>query len=81
MSEHVADKVDVRKLAHAYVALALAQDDAKRYVTKHSAQAALLPLLNGLEVTAELLGEILQHSLPEIDQLPPLTIASSNLVM
>jgi hypothetical protein len=74
------ENVDVRKLARAYVALALAQDEAKRYVTKHSTHAALLPLLTSLDITAELLEEILQTALPEKD-LPPSEIACSNLVM
>lgn len=81
MPELFADKVDVRKLAHAYVALALAQDEAKRYVRKHSAQAALLPLLNSLEVTAELLEEVLQNALPEKDPPPAPSITCSNMLM
>jgi hypothetical protein len=82
MSEHFADKVDIRKLAHAYVALAMAQDEARRYVKQqHSAQAALLPLLNSLEVTAELLEEILQHAMPEPNQLPLPSIPCSNMLM
>ena len=77
----VADK-DVRKLAHAYVALALAQDEARRYVKQQeSAQAALLPLLNSLEVTAELLEDVLQHAMPEPTQLPQSEITCSNLLM
>ena len=65
MTELSLEKVYARKLAHAYVALALAQDEAKRYVSKHSAHAALYPLLTSLNVTAELLEEILQNVLPE----------------
>ncbi len=81
MPELSVEKVDVRKLAHAYVALALAQDEAKRYVRNHSAQAALLPLLNSLEVTAELLEEILQNALPEKDPPTASSITCSNMVM
>src|SRR6185369_9631714 len=44
MHELSFEKVDVLKLARAYVALALAQDEAKRYGSQHSVQAALLPL-------------------------------------
>ena len=81
MPELSVEKVDVRKLAHAYVALALAQDEAKRYIREHAAQAALLPLLTSLDLTAELLEEILHNALPEKD--PPLlpSITWSNLVM
>ncbi len=77
----VAENDDARKLAHAYIALALAQDEAKRYVKKHSAQTAMLPLLTSLEVTAELLEEMLQHHLPEKDQPPTPLITYSNMLM
>lgn len=79
--EMFAENVDVRKLARAYVALALAQDEAKRYALTHSTQAALLPLLTSLEITSELLEEILQTALPEKDASPSQTIACSNMVM
>jgi hypothetical protein len=79
--EMFAENVDLRKLARAYVALALAQDEAKRYVMKHSTQAGLLPLLTSLDITAELLEEILQNALPEKDSPSSQTIACSNLVM
>ena len=81
MPEIFVENVDVRKLARAYVALALAQDEAKRYVMTHSSQAALLPLLTSLDITAELLEEILQKALPEQDPSPFQAIACSNLVM
>ena len=81
MPKRPVQKVDVRKLAHAYVALALAQDEAKRYVRKHSAQAALLPLLTSLDITAELLEEILQNALPEKDLLPAPSLTYSNMLM
>jgi hypothetical protein len=81
MPELSIEKVDVRKLARAYVALALAQDEAKRYVRKHAAQAALLPLLSSLDITAELLEEILQNALPEKDPPPSPAIMCSNMVM
>ena len=61
MSELPVDKSDVRKLAHAYIALAFAQYEAKRYVRKHGAHALMLPLLTSLEMTAELLEEVLQQ--------------------
>ncbi|MBA2525727.1 MAG: hypothetical protein H0V18_08095 [Pyrinomonadaceae bacterium] len=81
MPELFVEKVDVRKLAHAYVALALAQDEAKRYVSEHSAHAALLPLLTSLDITAELLEEILQNALPEKDSPCSPSIVSSDMLM
>jgi hypothetical protein len=75
------EEVDIRKLARAYVALALAQDEAKRYVWKHSARAGLLPLLTSLEVTAELLEEILENALPEKDPPHSPSITCSNMLM
>ena len=81
MHELSPEKVDVRKLARAYVALALAQDEAKRYVNKHSVQSALFPLVTCLDITAALLEEVLQNALPEND--PPCSeeITSASLVM
>jgi len=81
MPDPSVEKVDVRKLARAYVALALAQDEAKRYARKYSAQPALLPLLTSLDMTAELLEEILQNALPEKDVPPSPSITYLNLVM
>ncbi|MGZ8843437.1 MAG: hypothetical protein ACXW18_07225 [Pyrinomonadaceae bacterium] len=81
MPEISVEKVDVRKLARAYVALALAQDEAKRYVREHSAQAGLLPLLTSLDITAELLEEVLQNALPEKDPPPSPSITCSNMLM
>jgi hypothetical protein len=81
MSELPVEKVDVRKMAHAYIALAFAQDEAKRYVREHSAHAAMLPLLTSLDMTAELLEEVLQHALPEKDPPGSSSMMSSNLLM
>lgn len=81
MLEISVEKVDVRKLARAYVALALAQDEAKRYVRKHSTQAGLLSLLTSLDITAELLEEVLQNALPEKDPPPSPSITCSNMLM
>jgi hypothetical protein len=81
MSELSTEKVDVHKLARAYIALALAQDEAKRYVWKHSLQASLLPLLTSLDITAELLEEVLQKALPEKDPPPSPSITFSNMLM
>ena len=65
MYELSVEKVDIRKLACAYVALALAQDEAKRYVSRYSMQVPLLPLVTSLDITAALLEEVLQHAMPE----------------
>ena len=81
MSEPPVEKTDARKLAHAYIALAFAQDEAKRYARKHGAHAPMLPLLTSLEMTAELLEEILQHALPEKDPPESSSMMSSSLVM
>jgi hypothetical protein len=73
MSDLSTQNVDVRKLARAYVALALAQDEAKRYVAKNPVQPNFLPLLTSLNITAELLEEVLQKALPEKNSSPSLT--------
>ena len=81
MHELSPEKVDVRKLARAYVALALAQDEAKRYVNKHSVQSELFPLVTCLDITAALLEEVLENALPEKDPPCSQEIASANMVM
>jgi hypothetical protein len=81
MQELSFEKVDVLKLARAYVALALAQDEAKRYVSKHSTQSALLPLVTCLDVTAALLEDILQNALPEKDPSGPEEITTATMLM
>lgn len=81
MPELSMQKVDVRKLARAYVALALAQDEAKRYAWKHSAQSGFLALLSSLDIAAELLEEVMQNALPEKDPPPSPSITSSNMLM
>src|SRR5882672_3947687 len=68
MSESFSEKNDSRKLAHAYVALALAKDVANGYVREQPAHAVLHPLLSMLDVTARLLEEVLENVLPEEDQ-------------
>jgi hypothetical protein len=81
MTELSLEKVDVRKLSRAYVALALAQDVAKRSISEHSAHAALCPLLTFLNVTAELLEEVLQDALPKESPTHPQPIQCSDLLM
>jgi hypothetical protein len=81
MPELSNEKVDVRKLARAYIALALAQDEAKRYVSKHSGRSGFPPLLTSLDITAGLLEEILENAMPEIDPSPSPSIMCSNMLM
>jgi len=81
MYEQSPEKVDVRKLARAYVALALAQDEAKRYVSKYSMQVALLPLVTSLDITAALLEEVLENAMPEKDPSCSEVITSAELLM
>ena len=81
MTELPLERVYVRKLSRAYVALALAQDVAKRSVSEHSGHAALRPLLNILNVTAELLVEVLQDALPEESPTHSLPVQCSDLLM
>ena len=80
MPELSNEKVDVRKLARAYIALALAQDEAKRYVSKHSGPSGFPPLLTSLKITAGLLEEILEHAMPEIDPSPSPSMCSNMLM-
>ncbi len=80
MIELSPEKVYARKIAQAYVALALAQDEATRYVSEHSAHA-LHPMLTTLHVTAELLEEVLQNVLPEEGPTQSLVITSSEMLM
>ena len=54
--------IDSRRLARAYVALAFAQDVAKRYVNEDQ---SLHPLLTALDMSAKLIEEILEDVLPE----------------
>ncbi len=81
MAKRSIENVHVPKLARAYIALALAQDEAKRYVWKHSAQAGFLPLLSSLDIAAGLLEEILENSMPEQVPSPSSPITSSNMLM
>ena len=82
MSEMSFQKTDVLKLARAYVALALAKDEAKRYVRKHSAQPGFLTILTSLDISAGLLEEILEHAIPEKDPARDLpSITCSDMLM
>ena len=61
-------KIDSRRIARAYVALAFAQDVAKGYVKEHG---SLHPLLSALDMSAKLMEEILEDVLPEIEETEP----------
>ena len=81
MSELLPNKSYGCKLARAYIALALAQDVAKCYVSEEPADTALRPLLTILNVTAELLEEILQDALPEESAVCSLPTSCSEMLM
>jgi len=76
MSELFPDEVYGRKLCQAYVALALAQDVAKRYVNQ-STDNDLRPLLT----TEALLGEVLQNAMSEELPTRSLSMPCSDLPM
>ncbi len=80
MSELFPDEVYGRKLCQAYVALALAQDVARRYVNQ-SAHNDLRPLLTILGVTEALLGEVLQNAMSEELPTRSLSMPCSDLPM
>jgi hypothetical protein len=79
MNELFLETADVRKLARAYVALALAQDIAKRDL-KDSAEDTQ-PLVNILDISAQLLEEVLEYALPEKEPLPLSSLTCSDLLM
>ncbi len=77
MSESFSEKNDSRKLAHAYVALALAKDVASGYVREQPAHAVLHPLLTMLDLTARLMEEVLENALPEESPAEAILAAST----
>jgi hypothetical protein len=79
MNELFLETSDVRKLAHAYVALALAQDIAKRDLKDFA--VATQPLVHILDMTAQLLEDVLQYALPEKEPLPLPSLTCSDLLM
>lgn len=81
MPQITIEKVDTRKLARAYIALALAQDEAKRYAWRQSAQPGLLSVLKSLDITAELLEEVLEEAWPEKDSPAEPSIPCANMLM
>lgn len=81
MTELSLERVHARKLAHAYIALAVAQDEAERYIREHSAHAALFPILGSLKVTGELLEEVLQKLFPETVSTQSQPMTCSEMLM
>ena len=61
---NIQDEIDNRKLARAYVVLAMARDAASNYISEKPANADLHPLLTMLDMSHALLEEILEHSMP-----------------
>ena len=81
MSNALTDKVQTRKLAHAYVALAMARNVAQRCFDERSVPDHLRPLLTTLDVAADLLEEVMQKVLPEDQPAPSVTELASENVM
>lgn len=82
MSELFMEDINSRKLARAYVALALAQDVAKGYVSEKPDHIALQPLLTILNITAELMEEMLQNAPAEQSFIfSPRSTSCSEMVM
>ena len=60
----IQSEIDIRKLARAYVVLALARDVAERFINERPSHATLHPLLTMLDITNNLLEDVLEHTLP-----------------
>jgi hypothetical protein len=74
-------EVDTRKLARAYVVLALARDVASNYIAEKPAHAGLHPLLTMLDMTNGLLEEVLEQTMPDDFPIESETEACSELLM
>jgi hypothetical protein len=57
-------EIDNRRLAKAYVVLALARDAAKNYMEQKPDHEGFHPVVTMLDITNDLLEEILEHSMP-----------------
>lgn len=79
--ENIRSDADNRKIARAYVVLALARDVASSYIAEKPAHAGLHPLLTMLEMTNGLLEEVLEHSMPLDLPVEAETEAWSDFVM
>jgi hypothetical protein len=69
----IQSEIDSRKLARAYVVLALARDAAALYIAEKPSHADLHPLLTMLDMSIGLLEEVLEHSMP-----PDIPLTSDN---
>ena len=81
MSELFIEKIDGRKLAHAYVALAMARKVAQRCLAEQPEREGLRPLISTLNVTVDLLEQVMQEVLPENLPKPSSPIISSEMLM
>ena len=81
MSQTFVDKNDNRKLAHAYVALTLARDVANQCVNQHPEHPDLRAVVTTLDVTAELLEQLITEALPEHVPAPSLPELCSESLM
>ncbi len=64
------EQSDSRKLAEAYIALALAKDVTREYLSEQSGDLVLERVLNMLDITTKLLEEVLDDALPVESDLP-----------
>ena len=69
------------QLTRVYVALAMAQDATKRWVDQKPEYEPLRGLVTTLEVTAQLLEEVLEQALPEKPVISTLQSTSSEMIM
>ena len=75
------ERIDGLRLAHAYVALALARNVAQQYVAEQPPNEGLRSLLTTLDVTADLLEELMKRLFQ--NELPPPSspVLSSSIIM
>lgn len=79
--DRIQSEVDSRKLARAYVVLALARDVAARHIEKKTSHADLHPLLTMLDMSNGLLEEVLEHSMPPEMPVPTDNEVCTELLM
>jgi hypothetical protein len=80
MNEFDLEKPLGRKLAHAYVAVAMSRNVANHILSEQPAHAGLTPLLNLLDVTARMMEDILE-SAPEYYAPISLEASHSEMIM
>jgi hypothetical protein len=69
------------QLTRVYVALAMAQDAARRWVDEKPEYEPLKGLVTTLEVTAQMLEEILEEALPEKPSTTSTDVSCPELIM